>query len=123
MKLKIKCGIESLERSLYCSGGENCWIALAIRDIFPHAHVTARHIDTNYYLRGDGNLADDKNNIRLPEIARDMIFLFDHTLPSGRINLEPFEFTIEVPESVIEKIGLSEIERILSESKTLEKVT
>ena len=60
--------------------------------------------------------------MELPGAARIFIMAFDTSCPEERVRIEPISFTIDVPYSLIDKIGIGEVYRILSESKTLELV-
>lgn len=119
MKIKIKCDRATLEKSMMCRSNayayENCWIALAVRDLFPNAYVTR----VNIYPLGEPD-----EFIWLPGEAMQMIIRFDELIdsPHKRLALPEFSFEIDVPSEVIEKIGLNEVYKILSESKTLEHV-
>lgn len=68
--------------------------------------------------------------IPLPFKAKQAILKFDmigegcdkREVMRLRAAMEPFEFEIKIPDRVINDIGISEVYRILSESKTLEHV-
>lgn len=94
---------------------QNCAVALAVREIFPNADVTSFNIWLNDELF---------TNIRLPENVKRFVSLFDYyrTNPSARLDMESIDFEIEVPQAVIDRIGIGEVYKILSESKTLELV-
>lgn len=122
MKIKIKVTKEILKKSMMCGvrmepGGitQNCAVALAVREIFPNADVTSFNIWLNDELF---------TNIRLPENVKRFVSLFDYyrTNPSARLDMESIDFEIEVPQAVIDRIGIGEVYKILSESKTLELV-
>ena len=122
MKILIKVTRDVLERSKMCGFTtglitENCMLALAFRDLFSDACV---YIDEVYLLGGIGWSAKDR--IILPQIAVKNRDQFDSIQPHQRVLMSPFSFEIEVPEYVISKIGIGEIYRVLSESKTLELV-
>lgn len=126
MKITVKITKDVLKRSMMCGTmsnlgavGKNCAIALAVIDIFPDAIVGPQKIyPFGDYVNGDGNKID------LPWEAISFIFYFDDLkkTPEARLALPEFSFEIEVPHSVIEKIGIGEAYRVLSESKTLELV-
>lgn len=117
-------GKEILQRSMMCGTGlnfdnvsENCAIALAVRDIFPKASVIYNKIypDVNkLYLP----------NILISDIVNEFISLFDRLKhnPKERLNLPETSFIVDVPDSLIELIGIEEVTKILSKSKTLELV-
>lgn len=122
MKLKIKVTKEILYRSRMCGKQKNdayqdvatnCAIALAVRDIFPNAAVDQQQ------LRFYGN-GDRINQIKLSDAVWAFVDKFDESSPSQRLRMQKISFEIDVPEVVIESIGLSEVHRILKESKTLE---
>ena len=123
-KLKIKVTKEVYQKSMYCGtaqgGGEcitqNCAIAVAVRDVFPHAEVGADDIVFSPL--------EMIGVAQLPQIAKSMIVLFDSFTdnPEVRLHLPEFEFEIEVPDEVVDSIGINEIKEILKTSKTLELV-
>lgn len=121
MKIKIKVTKDILDRSKLCGTNKliivgNCAIALAVRDIFPQAGVSAGDI---YPFASNG---DVYSMISLPLSARSFIRAFDNFSPEGRIKMKPISFEIEVPEEIINCIGIPQVESILSNSLTLEKV-
>lgn len=121
MKILIKVTKEILERSSMCGFDssvyrvESCAVALAIREIFPRAAVGINN-EGIPVICGVGD-----ESIELPR-ARLFINLFDRSTPLERLTMSPQSFEIDVPSEVIEKIGIGEVYRILSESKTLELV-
>jgi hypothetical protein len=136
MRITIKVTKDVLRKTAMCSGGvkhirENCAISYAVREIFPaaqtfvYAIVLSDH-DVNIYedyllpQRAIDVLGD--RCIPLPEIASAFIRAFDFLAddPEARMNMAEISFEIDVPPAVIERIGISEVYRVLSESKTLE---
>jgi hypothetical protein len=124
MKILIHVTKEILERSAMCGRfgqpprlqmtGSTCAFAVAMQEIFPLAHV-------GYH----GWWPNGVNTYPECSITRGMatfIRAFDHATPDERRAMAPQSFELEVPQEVIEKIGLGEVYRILSESKTLELV-
>ena len=115
MKLKIHITKEILAKSMNCRGqaSTNCAFAVALREIFPEVSV-----GYEYVFFEDGNTMSITNSMYC------FIRKFDDLVdtPIERLNLPEQSFEIEVPDEVIERIGLTEVERILSESKTLERV-
>jgi len=121
VQFKIKVTKEILERSKGCGAhndvdkiGNNCAIALAVKDFFPNVFVTAHHI----YPFG----ADESNEyihlrIELPKIALDFIKLFDslRCIHKARLSLPEFEFEISIPDEIISHINIDEIENILGQ--------
>lgn len=120
MTILIKVTKEILEKSMYCGIGwgggsiiENCAIAYAVREIFPGAQV------------GDGIYLYNMNaeKIPIPVEAQGFIGKFDGLMPGDRVKMKPISFEIEVPSEVIDQIGIGDVYKILSESKTLELVS
>lgn len=123
----------------------HCAIAEAVRDIFPYAEVTYRGEEDDY-IAGPGALIKvwlfkpgegvGSVLINLPREAYDFMQHFDYPFdgisiePSDvtlkvagrmryRMNLPETSFDIEVPSILIDHIGISEVYKILSESKTV----
>lgn len=113
-KLQIRVTKAILNKSAYCghvksegqyiasddetvSPGTNCAIALAVRDIFPEAHVSGLFI----YPFGL-NIPDIIPAIPLPTSAIFFIQNFDDKMPDQRRKMEPFEFEIDVPDNVLQ---------------------
>ena len=117
-KLKIKVTKEILERSKMCGwqhGGykdvpANCAIAVAIKDVFPHARVGSWMIS---YLDGD-----DYNSY-LPQEAISFISAFDFFNPDERVLMPEIEFELTIPDEVIEKINIEELKPLLENHPTL----
>lgn len=135
MKIKIKITKEILETSKMCGVVNkdevptNCAFALAVREIFPKAEVRAHFILPFGWtgVNQDQNLRDAvKNNvvILLAATARAYIRVFDmlRGMPEKRVDLPTLSFEIDVPSCIIDKIGIDEVYKVLSESKTLELV-
>lgn len=120
MKLKIKVTKEILEATKNCgvdgfklpnakngAPAYNCAITLACQEIFPNCSTAPVAI-----WLGVG-LFDE---ILLPTIAREFIYKFDNLKPEERVLLEPIEFEVDLPESIIDNININD----LKNSKTLE---
>jgi hypothetical protein len=124
MRVLIKITKEVLERSKMCGIekkyiGDSCAVAVAIIDLFPSAQIGK----TFAFLMSDGVYrVDGLSKIYLPVSAAEFIFAFDNLNPEERVLMYPFSFEIEVPEYVIERIGISTIYKVLSESSTMEMV-
>ena len=115
VRFKIKVTKEILELSKECGAhndietiGENCAIALALKDIFPQVVVT------DYYIYPFG--IDNKNKlddlrIVMPKIAQDFVRLFDSlsAIPGVRPMLPEFEFEISIPDEIIAEINIDEV--------------
>jgi hypothetical protein len=131
MKILIKVTKDVLKRSAECGHGagsnvgSNCAVAVAVLEIFPNAWVSHAWIhlhDVNYPTFGYATEHHAKHSIGLPPEASAFIALFDEAVPEERLKLDPISFEINVPDEVVSEIGIGEVYRILSESKTLELV-
>lgn len=128
IKLKINVTNEILQKSAGCTGfgkdtfGTNCAIALAIRDIFPFAHVCKTCIDTDFYLRNPDRQGQTENHISLPSEAIIFIDEFDFGSPDNRLRMSPISFEIEISDEVLEKINIDEIKPLLKNHPTLKLV-
>lgn len=128
MKVLIKVTKEVLEKSKMCGleRGENylppptnCAIAVAVRELFPQSSVgrDAIIIPTKDFL------ISKSIRILLPSKAQAFIVHFDTRLnPEERVAMSPISFEVDVPDAVIERIGINQAYKVLSESKTLEMV-
>jgi hypothetical protein len=117
MKIKIHVTKDILEKTKMCGEIEeqrelasNCAISVAVREIFPYALVGCSTIEVQ-----------GSTIIKLPIKACNFVSAFDRNFPEERVLMDPISFDIEVPEKVINSIGISQVEKILSESLTLEK--
>lgn len=130
MKLKIKVTKEIIEKAVWCGveghddvgdASTNCAVALAVRDIFPAARVYTPLWSPCVHILPFNDI-NIKEGIKIPYEAVVFIGRFDRLSdhPEARLYMDPIEFEVEVPESVINKIGIKEAERIIFESKTLE---
>lgn len=125
MKIRIHVTKEILRESMYCPSGshvtiKNCAIANAIHCIFPDAAVDYWYIHLDGYTWND----ESDNKIRIPTEATQFIMQFDNlcTKPEARLDMPEMSFDIDVPDAVIERIGIDEAKDIISKSKTLELV-
>ena len=104
-------GNENEEREI----GKNCALAFALMDIFPNVYVT------NYYIFPFGieHEKDQDLRIPLPIVAQQFIKLFDafYLTPKLRLLLPEFEFTIDVPDEVIEQINIDEVRELIEGDK------
>ena len=119
LQFKIKITKEIIYQSKNCSVesdvnemGKNCAIAFALHDIFPEVYVT------NFYIFPFGNDNNKGKNLKieLPVIAQQFIKLFDGfcLTPNLRLLLPEFEFTIDVPEKVVNAINIDEIKELIN---------
>lgn len=126
MKLQINLTQEVLEQSKNCKNepGENCAIANAIRDIFPEAMIGEEKIFFKKFASKpfDFFLNSKNESIQLPLIASEFIKTFDNLNAAQRVDMKPISFEITIPDSIIDDINISEIQDILSHSKTLQLV-
>jgi hypothetical protein len=92
------------ERSI----GDNCAIALALKDLFPDVFVTGDHIHP-FGFDQEGEMV-----IGLPAIARDFIKVFDSlvAMPRVRMLIPEFNFEISIPDSFPEQINIDDIQTI-----------
>ena len=105
------CGNENKEYEI----GQNCAVAFALADIFPNVYIT------NYYIFPFGVEYGKEQalKIQLPIIAQQFIKLFDafRLTPKLRLLLPEFEFTIDVPDEVIEQINIDEVRELIEGDK------
>jgi hypothetical protein len=114
VSFKIKVTKEILELSKGCGAeeleiiGENCAIALAVKEIFPDVVVTGDFI---YPFGVDDNDQWDELKILLPKMAQDFIKNFDslYKIPNQRLRLPEFEFEISIPDEIISQINIDEV--------------
>jgi len=122
-QLKISITKELIERCKSCGTendgyeiGRNCAVALALSDIFPDVYVT------NYYAYpfGIGYEKEEALKMTLPMIAQQFIKLFDgfSLTPKLRLLLPEFEFTIDIPDEVVEQINIDEVRELIKEDKS-----
>ena len=94
----------------------NCAIAVALADIFPRVYVTDLHI---FPFGIDTNKEKDIK-IPMPAIAQQFIKLFDgfRFTPRLRLMLPEFEFTIDIPDEVIEQIKIDDVRELIEKAAT-----
>ena len=89
----------------------NCAIAFALADIFPKVHVT------NLCIFPFGINGDKGNDLKIPipPIAQQFIKLFDgfSFAPRLRLLLPEFEFTLDIPDEVIEQINIDDVRELI----------
>ena len=114
VQFKIRITKDIIEQCKNCGAtndqfeiSRNCAIALALQDIFPEVYVT------NYYIFPLGISDETRKDVKifLPVVAQQFIKLFDgfSLMPNLRLLLPEFEFTIDVPDEVIDEINIDEI--------------
>lgn len=118
-KLTIHCTQEHLEKAKWCGIDEskqlhtegalidrvtnNCWIAVAVQDIFPLSDTTPCRITNNYRIIQDMDTICW--SIELPETAKEEIVKFDDCRSiEKRMELEPFSFTVDIPQETLDII-------------------
>lgn len=127
MKIKIKITRDILYRSQNCNSDnqkKKCAIALAIRDLWPNALVWGCGITgiLPSHKRIPDNGVSVGYEIKFDWSVTEWISMFDKLEPEERIKLPEYSFDIVVPDEAIEKIGIDQAYKVLSESKTLELV-
>ncbi len=121
-QLKISITKEIIEQCKNCGNGnekhevgKNCALAFAMIDIFPNVYVN------NYYIFPFGIEYENKQVLKIPMpiVAQQFIKLFDgfYLTPKLRLFLPEFEFTIDVPDEVIEQINIDEVSEFIEEDK------
>ena len=94
----------------------NCAIAFALANIFPEVYVT------NLSIFPFGIYGDRQEDIKIPIplIAQQFIKLFDgfRLTPKLRLLLPAFEFTIDIPDEVIEQINIDEVRELIEAGST-----
>lgn len=93
----------------------NCAFAVALREFFPDVRVYVPRIQAFGPF-------DYEHTIEMTADIAWFIRCFDVASPAQRLNMREESFIVDVPDSIIEKIGISQVYKILSESKTLEYV-
>ncbi len=90
----------------------NCAIAIALTDVFPKVYVT------NLFIFPFG--IDSELRIPMPLIAQQFINLFDgfSLMPGLRILLPAFEFTIDIPDEVVEQINIDDVKELIEKTET-----
>ena len=150
MKILIKVTKEILAKSAMCGKDglvfnkpaqytrKNCAIALAVREIASNAQVSNDTIDWKGEVFDQMEVMYTKSidwmeraaiidnvvrkTIKLPIEAKKFIKQFDNSSYDQRKKMQPIEFEVEFPESLIQEIGIKDVYKVLSESKTLELV-
>lgn len=140
MKLTIKITKEVLRKSMFCifesdDVGVSCAFGLAIHDLLPNSFTFQRRIIvglSSWQVDGSSfEIADDESHpkfkdlavIKLPYEATMWIKDFDHCSPRERSEMPEASFNIDLPESIIDSIGIEEAKEIISKSSTLELVS
>jgi len=120
-QIKIVITKEIIEHCKNCGNkndeyevGKNCAVAFALVDIFPDVVVT----NYCFYPFGVGH-GKENPLIPLPPIAQQFIKLFDAfaLTPGLRLLLPEFEFTIDIPDEIIELINIDEVRDLIKEDK------
>lgn len=129
MKIKIHVTKEIYQRSWQCGAegtgiiGNNCAVALAVREICPGAFVSNTSI---FWIDQEtGLLCRNTPRSSLPAEVQRRVADFDSlgdTNPERRLSLGEFSFVVDFPDELVDKIGINEVQRILSTSDTLKPV-
>ena len=109
------CGAENQKHIV----GNNCAIAFALIDVFPNIYVG------NHYILPLGADFEKEIRIPLPGIALQFIKLFDgfSLTPRLRLLLPEFEFTIDIPDEVIDQINIDDVRELIKAEKKYPVVT
>ena len=138
MKIEINCSQELLEKSKYCGTllgsfdiSGNCWIALAVQEVFPNANVGTSLV--SLWFEKFPISVRPCLKLPLPQLAQNQIRNFD-ACRSGSSNpdvaavkrlknLQPFTFEIELTEEqeniLLENISLPDLTECFAKSKHL----
>jgi hypothetical protein len=107
------CGIDN---DLY-KMGTDCAVAVALQDIFPQVYVT------NFYIFPFGIENNEVKHLKiaLPLVAQQFVKLFDGFwfAPNLRLMLPEFQFTVDVPNEIINVIDIDEVKEIISNKQRL----
>ena len=97
-----------------CLVENNCAIAFALADIFPKVYVT------NLYIFPFGIDGEKEKDIKIPmpAIAQQFVKLFDgfRFTPRLRLMLPEFEFTIDIPDEVLEQINIDDVRELIGKT-------
>ena len=114
LQFKIRITKEIIEHSRTCGTennkpetGSTCAVAFSLKDIFPDVYVSY-----NYIFPWGIDSEKGKNvKITMPVIAKQFIKLFDgfYLMPDLRLLLPEFEFTINIPDEIIDQININEV--------------
>lgn len=98
----------------------NCALAFALANIFPKVYVTNHCI----FPFGIDGAKEKEIKIPLPLIAQQFIKLFDgfRLTPKLRLLLPEFDFTIDIPDEVIEQINIDEVKELIEACSNKEKI-
>ncbi len=134
MKVNVKVTKAHFREAINCGLvpgkiSKNCAIAIAIRELLPNARVNSNYIAVDE-IDSDNNPNYKLLTIPLPVVAQKLIHMFDNPILYGKITtiqqfrlaLPETSFDINIPDAVIDIIGIDEAKRILSTSKTLQLV-
>lgn len=119
LKKSMMCGQDGVEGSV----AENCAIALAAQEFFPMCVVSYDDdIEGTPTIFHYPNAGPTSIKMPLPKEAFRFMSNFDNSSPEERLLMPEHSFEITVPRSIIDEIGIGQVYKILSESKTLELV-
>lgn len=131
MKALVKVTKEVLLESKDCCRdiGINCAVSKAVIQLLPNSWVEedqilvyANYLDLVAARFGKNKQIQPVATIILPYEAQLFIREFDETSADGRPYMEPISFEIDIPEEVIQLIGIGQVYKVLSESRTLEMI-
>lgn len=118
-KITVLITKEVLEKTKMCGlngnmmelVSQNCAVAYAVRELFPNASVGAGTISLDSSL---------ENKTPLSIKAQNFISAFDFSSAEERVLMPEVSFEIDVPDGVLSDIDISEVQRIVENSSTLE---
>ena len=90
---------------------------MQVREFLPGAWVSSTCILP--FWGEDENLG---SAIKIPDSVTRFIIKFDKLYFDERINMEPIEFTVHLPEALIDSINIAEAREVLRNSTTLELI-
>ena len=129
MKIEINISKEILARTQYCGYDQcgikdqdaniakNCAIAVACAEVFDRVSV-----GDSIHIYAGGVKPRFLGIIQLPVAAIEFTTVFDAMHPVQRLDIEPFSFEIDVPDTIIDKIGTAEITELLEHSESLKLI-
>lgn len=133
VKMTIHITKEILNKSANCDSldmcvGSNCAFALAVKDLFPFAHVGGMAMHKEYaiypfYFERRAGIYKSLQVIRISQEMYKFIARFDAMRDYERKELPEQDFEIEIPDEVISYLDIQDVYKILEESKTLDIIS
>lgn len=129
--IQINITKDVLKQSMFCAVGpgkdkevgKNCAIAVAIRSLFPNATIGSDKVYFNLQPNdiNDGRILPSALQAILPYEASEFIAEFDvlKKAPEKRLLMKEISFPLEIPDSLIDDIGIEEIHEVLKNCETM----